>query len=135
MEKKHFIYSCAILFFLAVFSAICVTLYTNVREIDSLRRTNDSIRTELTRATETNRELAEQLDDCTRRVEQCKFILSDLDGLANSNIGTIREAIETIEELRYEIACLSYYLDGVDTDSYYEWLDNWLEAQGIEVVR
>ena len=135
MEKKYFILSCAILFFLAVFSAVCVTLYTNIREIDNLRRTNDAIRTELTRATEANRGLAEQLDDCTRRIEQCQFILSDLDGLTNSNIGTIREAVETIEELRYEIACLSYYLDGVDTDSYYEWFDNWLEAQGIEVVR
>lgn len=135
MEKKHFIYSCIVLFFLAVFSAICVTLYTNVREIDNLRRANDSIRTELTRATETNRELTAELDDCRSRIEQCQFILSDLDGLTNSNIGTIREAVETIEELRYEIACLSYYLDGVDTDSYYEWLDNWLESQGIEVVR
>lgn len=135
MEKKHFIFSCILLFLLAVFSAVCVTLYTNIREANELRRTNDSIRTELTRATETNRELAGELDECTRRVEQCKFILSDLDGLTTTNIGTIREAVETIEELRYEIACLSYYLGGVDTDSYYEWCDNWLETQGVEVVK
>ena len=135
MEKKHFIFSCILLFLLAIFAAVCVTLYTNIREANELRRTNDTIRTELTRATEANRELAGELDNCTRRIEQCQFILSDLDGLTNTNIRTIREAVETIEELRYEIACLSYYIGGVDTDSYYEWLDNWLESQGVEVVK
>lgn len=126
MEKKHFIFSCIILFFLAIFSAVCVTLYTNVREVDNLRRTNDTIRTELNKATEANRELAGELDDCTRRIEQCQFILSDLDGLTATNFRTAREAIETIEELRYEIACLSYYLGGVDTDEYYNWCDNYV---------
>ena len=135
MEKKHFIFSCILLFLLAIFSAVCVTLYTNIREANELRRTNDTIRTELTRATETNRELTEQLRDCTKRVEQCQFILSDLDGITNTNIRTIREAIDIIEETRYEIACLSYYLGGVDTDSYYDWLDNWLETQGVEVIK
>lgn len=135
MEKKHFIFSCILLFLLAIFTAVCVTLYINIREANELRRTNDTIRTELTRATEANRELARELDDCTRRIEQCQFILSDLDGLTTTNIRTIREAVETIEELRYEIACLSYYIGGVDTDSYYDWLDNWLEAQGVEVIK
>ena len=122
MEKKHFIYSCAILFFLAVFSAVCVTLYTNIREVDNLRRTNDSIRTELTRATETNRELAEQL-------ARCEYIVSDLDGLVSSNLRTVRDAIDLIEEIRVQVQSLEMELSNWDSDEYYNY---WDSVYGLE---
>lgn len=135
MEKKHFILSCAILFFLAVFAAIGTTLYTSSRQLDESRRANDQFREQLARAEDANRQLTEELDDCRNRIGQCQYILSDLDGLTTTNVRTVREAIELIEETRYEVACLSYYLGCFDTDEYYDRVDSWLEAQGIEVVK
>lgn len=133
MEKKHFIFSCIFLFFLVVFAATGVTLYTNSKQLDESRRTNDQFREQLIRAEDTNRKLTEELEDCRGRIEQCQFILSDLDGLTTTNVRTIREAIELIEETRYEVGCLSYYLGCFDSTEYYDRTDNWLQSQGIEI--
>lgn len=126
MEKKHFIYNCIVLLIFFVLSAACVTFYTNTKQFDDTRTELDGVREQLNAAENTNRELREQFEDCTRRVAKCKLILSDFESITNRNISTIRDCIEIVEETRCTIAYLSYYLDGVDTDSYYEWCDDYV---------
>lgn len=124
MEKKHFIFSCIFLFFLAVFAATGVALYTNSKQLDESRRTNDQFREQLIRAEDTNRKLTEELEDCRGRIEQCQFILSDLDGLTTTNVRTIREAISIIEELRVQVQNLEMELGNWSADEYYNYWDN-----------
>lgn len=135
MEKKHFIYSCIILFFIAIFSAIGTTLYISSKQLDESRRNVDQFREQLYRAEDTNRELTEQLEDSRRRIEQCTIILSELDGLTTTNVNTIREAISVIEELRVQVQRLEMELGYWSPDSYYDRVDSWLEAQGLEVPK
>ena len=124
MEKKHFIFSCIFLFFLAVFAATGVALYTNSKQLDESRRANDQFREQLIRAEDTNRKLTEELEDCRGRIEQCQFILSDLDGLTTTNVRTIREAISIIEELRVQVQNLEMELGNWSADEYYNYWDN-----------
>ena len=129
MEKKHFILSCAILFFLAVFAAIGTTLYTSSRQLDESRRANDQFREQLARAEDANRQLTEELDDCRNRIGQCQYILSDLDGLTTTNVRTVREAISVIEELRVQVQSLEMELGNWNPDEYYTY---WDSVYGLE---
>lgn len=128
MEKKSFILGCFFIFFFAIFTAICITLFSTSRESYETRRKLDTIREQLARAEDTNRQLEE-------RIERCRFILSDLDELTSRNITTIRDCVEIVEETRYAVESLLCYLGDFDSNEYYDWLDNWLQNEGVEVVK
>ena len=92
----------------------------------SARRQLDTAREQLAAATETNREL-------TGRIEQCSFIVNELGESTGRNITTIRECIEILEEIRYDVACLSYYIDGGNSDELYDRIDSWLQSEGVDI--
>lgn len=107
-----------------------------VRTIDqsnNYRRQLDTVRGQLSTATETNRRLAEQLDEAQSRLEQCYYITEELGDITSRNITSIRECREVLEETRYSIACLAYYSSGITSDDIYQRIDNWLQSEGVEL--
>lgn len=98
---------------------------------NKLRTTNDGLTEQLDRATDTCTELAGQLDDCRRTIEQCRVYCGDIDEISERSISTSREAIEIIEETRYYVMCLEVELGLIDSDSIYDRIDNWLQSEGV----
>ena len=115
---KHYnrgIIICSILSFLAgviITGTVCDSVWLN-----KSRREVDTIREQLDRATDTNRGLECQL-------ERCRAITGDLEETIGRNVETIRGAVETVEQIRYEIACLEVCLGIYNPDIVYEWYDN-----------
>ena len=100
-----------------------------------LRRTNDELTERLADATNSCTELAGQLSDCRGTIEQCRGYCRDIDEISERSISTAREAIEIIEETRYYVMCLEVELGLIDTDSIYERLDSWLEAEQVDFIK
>lgn len=97
------------------------------------RRQLDSVRGQLSTATETNRRLADELGEAQSRLEQCHYITEELGDITSRNITTIGECREVIEETRYSIACLAYYTSGCSSDDIYSRIDSWLQSEGINI--
>ena len=93
-----------------------------------IRRLNDRLTEQLNNAADTNRRLAET-------IERCNGIVYELNESNNRDISTVREAIEIIEQTRYSITLLENELNNFDSNSYYDWCDNWLESQGISPIK
>lgn len=126
----------------AVIVLLGVILTQCVYGSNSARREVDTLRGQLTEANGTNQALRGKLEDCTgrlesceSRLEQCHFILEELGDTTGRSIETVRDCIELVEEQRYYIACLSYYIDGGNSDDIYDRIDSWLEDEGVEFVR
>ena len=102
---------------------------------DSLRGQLDTAREQLASAERTNRELEVQLGDCQNRLEQCSYVLADIRETNTRSVNTIRDCIEIIEEQRYAIMCISYYVDNTSSDDLYNWVDSWLESEGVEFIK
>lgn len=107
---------------------------SSVRSV-RLRTANNRLTEQLDRATSTCTELAGQLDDCRRTISQCQQLCGDIDEISERSISTSREAIEIIEETRYYVMCLEVELGLIDTDSIYERLDSWLEAEQVDFIK
>lgn len=75
------------------------------------------LREQLLDATDTNRRLGET-------VERCQGIAGELGDITQRNIGTAREAVELIEEIRTQVYNLEVLCGGFDWDAYYQRWDN-----------
>ena len=106
--------------------AICTaTVTTSSIRAYKYRGQLDTAREQLSDATDTNRELEQQL-------ERCRAITGDLEETIGRNINTIRGAVETVEQLRYEIACLEVCLGVYNPDSLYDWYDSRVSTERDE---
>lgn len=109
-----------------IISAICIIIITSgiwfafyTRQSDKLGRVCDQLRERILDAEDTNRRLAET-------VEQCKSISGDLGQSVERNIRTARDAIEVIEELRVQVYSLEVVCGDFDWDEYYSTNDSLL---------
>lgn len=118
-EKKNVIYVGIIIFMFTLLLPAGIALFASSKQLDEFRATNDRLTEQLNRATDTNRRLAET-------VEQCQFIVTELGNTTDRNIGTVREAIEIIEETREAVGALEVALGLWDSDSIYERIDNYV---------
>ena len=121
-EKKNriFIYIIVLLAVLLFGTTVYGIYCTN--KLDEAGRLNDQLTERLSDATDTNRRLAET-------VEQCQFIVTELGSTTDRNIGTVREAVEVIEETREAVGALEVELGIWDSDSVYDRIDNWLDSE------
>lgn len=115
---------------------------TSIFGSNSARRQIDQLRGQLSEATESNNSLRGELENCRgelelcqSRFEQCHFILQELGDTTGRSIETVRDCINLVEEQRYYIACLEYYIDSGNSDELYNRIDNWLEHEGVEFVK
>ena len=121
-EKKNriFIYIIVLLAVLLFGTTVYVIYCTN--KLYQAGRLNDQLTERLSDATDTNRRLAET-------VEQCQFIVTELGNTTDRNIGTVREAVEVIEETREAVGALEVELGIWDSDSVYDRIDSWLDSE------
>ena len=121
-EKKNriFIYIIVLLAVLLFGTTVYGIYCTN--KLDAARAANDQLTERLSDATDTNRRL-------TETVEQCQFIVTELGSTTNRSIGTVREAIEIIEETREAVGALEVELGIWDSDSVYDRIDSWLDSE------
>ena len=118
-EKKNriFIYIIVLLAVLLFGTTVYGIYCTN--KLDEAGRLNDRLTERLSDATDTNRRLAET-------VEQCQFIVTELGSTTDRNIGTVRDAIEIIEETREAVGALEVELGIWDSDSIYDRIDDYV---------
>lgn len=109
-----------------------LSIYSTVKS-NQLRATNDQLTERLSESTDACTRLAGELRECTITIDQCRNYCTELGAISERNISSIRDAVETIEEERYFVQCLEMELGLWDSDSYYEWCDNWLQTQGVEL--
>lgn len=91
-------------------------------QLDESGRLVDQLTERLSDATDTNRRLAET-------VEQCQFIVAELGDTTGRTIGTVSDAINLIEEIRTQVQSLELGLGAWNSDEYYNWLDDWLRSE------
>ena len=127
--SKYNIIICILAFVIILLGATSI-FWTN-----SARRQIDVLRGQLTEATESNNLVTRELEDCRARFEQCHSILQELGDTTGRSIETVRDCIELVEEQRYYIACLEYYIDSGSSDELYNRIDDWLEQEGVEFVK
>ena len=126
---KYIIAICALAFIIMLLGA------TSIFRSNSARRQIDQLRGQLFEATESNNSLRGELESCRTRFEQCHSILQELGDTTGRSIETVRDCIDLVEEQRYYIACLSYYIDSGSSDELYNRIDDWLEHEGVEFVK
>lgn len=126
---KYIIIICILAFVIILLGATSI-FWTN-----SARRQIDVLRGQLVEATESNNLVTRELEDCRARFEQCHSILQELGDTTGRSIETVRDCIELVEEQRYYIACLEYYIDSGSSDELYNRIDDWLEHEGVEFVK
>lgn len=126
---KYIIIICVLAFVIILLGATSI-FWTN-----SARRQIDILRGQLTEATESNNLITRELEDCRTRFEQCHSILQELGDTTGRSIETVRDCINLVEEQRYYIACLEYYIDSGSSDELYNRIDDWLEHEGVEFVK
>ena len=112
-----------------IFAAVlCITLSGNIyNSVQSYkyRRLCTEYRTELNRATETNREFADRIGRVTE-------IIGRIKETTNANITDARSIIETVEILRMQIQELENICYGSDSiDSYYNYWDSYFRDEKL----
>ena len=124
---------------IGVLAILCIlfgSLYVgSANRSNEARRQVNSAREQLEREAETNRQLRAELESSQSRLEQCSSILGEFRETTDRDITTIRDCIEIIEETKYVVGCLSYYIDNSCSDDIYDRVDNWLETQGVHPVK
>lgn len=124
-------------FIIIIVTVLClffgVAWIRTIDQSNDYRRQLDTVRGQLSTATETNRRLAEDLDSANNRLEQCYNITEELADVTSRSITTIGEIREVLEETRYSIACLIYYTSGCSSDDIYSRIDSWLSSEGINI--
>ena len=119
-NNRIFIYIIILLAVLLFGTTVYGIYCTN--KLDQAGRLNDQLTERLSDATDTNRRL-------TETVEQCQFIVTELGSTTNRSIGTVREAVEVIEETREAVGALEVELGIWDSDSVYDRIDSWLDSE------
>lgn len=87
-------------------------------ELNQARGLYDGVREQLNDATATVRDIAAE-------IQQCYFICADLREENGRSITNIREAIDCLEETRYEVALLEKHLHIIDPSELYYRVDYW----------
>ena len=138
-NEKNYKYIIVIIISILLFFS---TAFSYIFGSNSARRQIDQLRGQLSEATESNNSLRGELENCRgelelcqSRFEQCHFILQELGDTTGRSIETVRDCINLIEEQRYYIACLAYYIDSGNSDELYNRIDDWLEHEGIEFIK
>ena len=121
-KNRIFIYIIVLLAVLLFGTTVYGIYCTN--KLDKTGRLVNQLTERLSDATDTNRRL-------TETVEQCQFIVTELGNTTDRNIGTVKDAIEIIEETREAVGALEVELGLWDSDSVYDRIDSWL-SDGIE---
>ena len=131
-NEKNYKYNITIcvLAFVIILLGVTSIFWTN-----SARRQIDILRGQLVEATESNNLITRELEDCRTRFEQCHSILQELGDTTGRSIETVRDCIDLVEEQRYYIACLEYYIDSGSSDELYNRIDDWLEHEGVEFIK
>ena len=106
--QKIFSFIFCFVFILCLFFG--VAWIRTIDQSNDYRRQLDAARGQLSTATETNRRLAAELGDAQSRLEQCANITEELANVTSRNITSIGECRDLLEETRYSIACLVYYI-------------------------
>ena len=127
--SKCFIIICVLIFIL-ILSGLTDIFWAN-----KARRQIDQLRGQLSEATESNNRITRELESCQSRFEQCHSILQELGDTTGRSIETVRDCIDLVEEQRYYIACLEYYIDSGNSDELYDRIDDWLEHEGVEFIK
>lgn len=115
MEKKIrniFIIGIAVFIILSVLS-----ISSSIRAY-KFRRLCNQLRDRITVAENTNKGLADTIG-------QCQSICGELEQSVDRNIGTAREAVETIESIRIQVQKLENQLGRFDWDNYYQYWDDY----------
>lgn len=113
-----------IIFAILLFITLSANIYNSVKSY-KYRRFCDEYRTELNRATETNREL-------TARIGRIAEITGRITETADANIADARDIIETVEILRAQIQELEDCCNDIDSvGSYYNYWDNEFRNKGL----
>lgn len=117
--------------FIIIVLSIMLAITSTMSVISSTRANN--LRGEL----DTTRELLLQSEDTNRelrgRIECSQEILREIGATTDRNIGTVRDCIEIVEQLRCQIEDLENILYNSDTDDVYDRIDNWLESEGVKI--
>lgn len=137
--NKYFVIICSLV---AAIMLLGTILIVGISRSNSARGQLDQLGKQLTEATATNNALGRELEDCRgqlesceSRLEQCHFILEELGDTTGRSIETVRDCIDLVEEQRYYIAVLSYYIDGGNSDDIYNRIDSWLESEGVDFIK
>ena len=125
-EKKNRISNYITILLAVLLFGTTVYGITCTRKLDKLGTVNDQLTERLINEANTNRRL-------TETVEQCQFIVTELGDSTERNIGTVREAIEIIEETREAVGALEMELGLWDSDSIYDRIDNYVFNNEIEM--
>ena len=99
---------------------LCLLLYSSIctRKLNKYRGHLDTVREQLIRTEEYNRELTERFGSISANVQK-------LGELADRNVSGVRQCIEIIEETRVIIKEMEDSIYGSDSiDSYYSYWDN-----------
>lgn len=112
MFKKIFNVIAGIIFILFLFFFI-----RNTKQLNKYRGNLDTVRNELIRSEEYNRELTERLGSISDNVQK-------LGDLAERNISGVRQCIEIIEETRVIVKELEDCCGSFNQSEYYQYWDN-----------
>ena len=121
MERKKNFYIIAAAVFFIILSR---NIYSSVQSYQ-LRKHLDTVREQLVRTEEYNRELTERLGSVSTNVQK-------LGELTERNVNGVRECIEIIEETRIIIKEMENSIYGSDSiDSYYNHWDSEFRKKGL----
>ena len=113
MEKKSINYFIIVLILLLLFIQ-----FGSSKQLNNVRRQLDTVRNELVRATEYNKELTERLGNIQANATK-------LGELTERNVSGVRECIELVEEIRVGVKRLEDCIyDSNTIDGYYDYYDN-----------
>jgi hypothetical protein len=118
VQKRNII---IIIVSILLFSLICSNVASAIQSYKS-RRLCNQLRERIIDAENTNKQLG-------RTIEQCQSICGELEQSIDRNISSARDAVEIIEEIRVQVQSLESITGGWDSDSYYNWLDSYLDLE------
>ena len=116
-----------IISFSGIIFILCLFIYSTIctRKLNKYREHLDTVRSELIRAEEYNRELTERFGSISDNVQK-------LGELADRNVSGVRQCIEIIEETRVIVQELENICYGSDSiDSYYSYWDSYYHDEQL----
>lgn len=117
-EKRTKIYIIIIAILVLIWAVVGnIAAFSYKRQSDKLRREVESIRYELSVATNTNKRLGEQLGRSQSKLERCTGITNELRDTTGQSIETVRDCIKIVRETRTLIENLENVLYNSDTNS------------------
>ena len=119
MSKKIFNVIISIIFILLLFGCI-----RNTKQLNKARGHLDTVRNELIRAEECNRELTERLGSISTNVHK-------LGELADRNVSGVRQCIEIIEETRVIVQELEDCCGSFNQCEYYQYWDSYYHDEQL----